>query len=264
MEYGATPISTTKAPFDFILRGENNKVLDTMAYKALDGLKGVKGLVDVRRSWYRDKPEVEIVPDATLCQYYGVNTQEVAQYIKFAVKGAFNSFMRLEDFLDIPIRVEYKEENLDLPSKLDNIYVPTRYGEIPLRSLVQIKQRYTQPFITREDLQNTIDITGVNRIYTIAQAAKTAGMRLKKKGMILPRGYSVKMSGTPENMLDTKSRLRKALLFGLVLLYVLLLPMYKSFTHPVVIMLAIPLAAIGAFWGYWFLINQCVCLRLWE
>ncbi|MCD6568940.1 efflux RND transporter permease subunit [bacterium] len=249
MEYGATPISTTKAPFDLILRGESTKVLNMMAYKVLDNLKGTKGLVDIRRSWYIDKPEVEVIPDATLCYYYGVDTQKVAQYIKFAVKGAFGSFMRLEDFLDIPIRIEYKEENLDLPSKLDNIYVPTRYGEIPLRSLVKIKQKYIQPFITREDLQNTIDITGVNRIYTIAQAAKTAGMCLKRKGMILPRGYSVKMSGTPENMLDAKNRLRKALMFGIILLYMLIIPMYKSFSHPVVIMTAIPLAAIGALWG---------------
>jgi multidrug efflux pump subunit AcrB len=220
-----------------------------MAYKALTNLMGTKGLVDIRRSWYMDKPEIEVIPDATLCQYYGVDTQKVAEYIKFAAKGAFNSFMRLEDFLDIPIRIEYREKNLDLPSKLDNIYIPTNYGEIPLRSLVKIRQKYIQPFITREDLQNTIDITGVNRIYTIAQAAKTAGMRLKRKGMILPRGYSVRMSGTPEDMLDAKNRLRKALLFGIVLLYMLILPMYKSFSHPIVIMAAIPLAAIGALWG---------------
>ncbi len=249
MEYGATPISTTKAPFDLILRGENTRVLDMMAYKALASLKGVKGLVDVRRAWYIDKPEIEVVPDAVLCRYYGLDTQKVAQYIKFTAKGAFNSFMRLEDFLDIPIRVEYKEKNLDSPSKIDSIYIPTRYGEVPLRSLVKIKHKYIQPFITREDLQNTIDITGVNRVWTIAQAAKAAGMRLKKKGMVLPRGYSVRMSGTPEDMLDAKNRLRKALIFGIILLYMLILPMYKSFSHPIVIMAAIPLAVIGALWG---------------
>jgi len=249
VEYGATPISTTKAPFDLILRGKNTKVLNMMADRALFNLKGTKGLVDVRRSWYMDKPEVEIMPDAVLCRYYGVNTENVARYIKFAARGAFTSFMRLEDFLDIPIRIEYKEVNLNLPSKLDSIYVPTRYGEISLRNLVKIKQIYIQPFITREDLENTIDITGINSVYTIAQAAKAAGMRLKKKGMILPRDYNVRMSGTPADMLDSKNRLSKALIFGIVLLYVLLLPMYKSFTHPIVIMLAIPLAAIGAFWG---------------
>ncbi len=249
VEYGATPISTTKAPFDLILMGKNTKVLNVMADKILSNLKGTKGLVDIRRSWYMDKPEIEVQPDASLCKYYGVDTEKVSQYIKFAAKGALASFMRLEDFLDIPIRIEYKEADLNLPSKLDSIYIPTRYGDAALRSLVKIKQSYIQPFITREDLENTIDITGVNNVYTIAQAAKAAGTKLKKKGMILPRDYNIRMSGTPANMLDAKNRLKKALILGIILLYVVILPMYKSFTHPIVIMLAIPLATIGALWG---------------
>jgi len=249
VEYGATPISTTKAPFDLILKGKDPKVLDMMANKALLNLKGTKGLVDIRRSWYMDKPELKIIPDATLCRYYGVDTEDVARYIKFAVKGAPASLMRLEDFLDIPIRVEYDEKDLDSPLKIDSIYIPTRFGQIPLRGLVKIREGTIQPFITREDLSSTIDITGVNRIYTIAQAAETAGMRLKRKGVILPRGYATRMSGTPENMLDAKNRLKKALFFGVILLYILILPLYKSFSHPIVIMAAIPLAAIGAFWG---------------
>jgi len=259
MEYGATPISTTKAPFDLILRGDNTKVLNMMADKALSNLKGTKGLVDIRRSWYIDKPEMEIVPDAVLCSYYGVNTEDVAKYVKFAAKGAFASFMRLEDFLDIPIRVEYKDEDINSPLKIDTIYIPTKFGQVPLRSMVKVRKKIIQPFITREDLENTIDITGVNRVYTIAQAAKTAGIRLKKKGIILPQGYSVRMSGTPEDMLDAKNRLGKALLFGIILLYILILPMYKSFTHPIVIMLAIPLAAIGAFWGL-LIFNKPMCM----
>ncbi len=249
IEYGATPISTTKAPFDFILEGEDTKVLDKMGDNVLKALEGTKGLVDLKRSWYRDKPQVEILPDSILCSYYGVSTEQVARYIKFAVGGVANSFMRLDDFLDIPIRVEYKNEDVDLPDKLNNIYIPTRYGEVPLRSLVKTRHARIQPFITRENLSNTIDITGVNKVYTIAQAAKTAGMQLKKKGMVLPKGYKVKMSGTPEEMSDSKNRLGKALLFGIVLLYLIILPMYRSFSNPFVIMAAIPLAAIGAFWG---------------
>ena len=249
VEFGATPISTTKAPFDFIIRGKNTDVLDKMADKAIGKLKGAKGLVDVRRSWYKDKPEIEIIPDAKRCQYYGVSTKNVAQYIKFAVKGVPVSQMRLEDFLDIPIHVEYKDQDINTAKAIGSVYIPTRFGQIPLRNLVKIKENKIQPFITREDLQNTVDITGVNRVATIAQAAEAAGKHLKKGGMVLPQGYSVRMSGTPENMAESKQRLGKSLLVGIILLYLLIIPMYKSFSHPLVIMAAIPLAAIGAFWG---------------
>ncbi len=210
VEFGATPISTTKAPFDFIIRGKDPDVLNQMVDKALNKLKGTKGLVDIRRSWYKDKPEIEILPDAIKCEYYGVSTKDVAEYIKFAVRGAPVSQMRLKGFLDIPIRTEYRDQDLDTEKSIDSIYIPTHLGQIPLRNFVKIQESKIQPFITREDLENTIDITGVNRVATIAQAAKAAGKHLKKGGMILPDGYSVRMSGTPENMMESQKRLGKS------------------------------------------------------
>ncbi len=259
MEYGATPISTTKAPFDLIIRGDDTKILDKITKNILNNMKGAKGLVDIKRSWYIDKPIIEVVPDDFLCHLYGVDSYKVAMYLKYAIKGSFSSFMRLEHFLDIPIRVEYKDENIDTLLKLKNVYIPTKYGKIPLRNLVKIKRYYSQPFITREDLFNTIDITGVNRIYTIAQATNKVMTMLKSKKMVLPKGYSIRVSGTPADMKEAKNRLRKALMYGLILLYFVILPMYKSFAYPFVIMSTIPLATIGAFWGL-LIFNKPMCM----
>ena len=49
-----------------------------------------------------------------------------------------------------------------------------------------------------------------------------------------------------------------ALMIGLLLLYMLLLSMFKSFLHPVTIMAAIPLAVAGAFWGL-LIFNKPMC-----
>jgi len=258
-EFGATPLSTTRAPFDFIIQGKDPRVLNTLADRVITNLKGTRGLVDLRRSWYIDKPELEIIPDATLCRYYGVNSTVVANYIKFAARGGFSSWMSLEGFLDIPIRVEYQEKDLDLLSQIGSIYLPTIYGQVPLRSLVKVKDNHIQPFITREDLKNTIDITGINQVYTIAQAAQDAGARLKSKKMILPRGYETRMSGTPEDMNESRARLKTALIFGFVLLYLFILPTYKSFSTPVVLMSAIPLGAVGALWGL-LILDKPMCM----
>ncbi len=59
----------------------------------------------------------------------------------------------------------------------------------------------------------------------------------------------MRMSGTPEDMLDARTRMGTALLYGIILMYMFLLPTYKSFSVPVVIMPAIPLVLIGALWG---------------
>ncbi|RKY23267.1 MAG: AcrB/AcrD/AcrF family protein [Planctomycetota bacterium] len=246
-EYGATPLSTTKAPLDIIISGHDSTVVSNLADKCLESLKGLPGLVDVRRSWYFDKQENDVVVDPTLAQVYQTSPQQIAAQLKTAVKGIPATSMRLRGFLDIPILVQYAGEDIHQLQQINDVYVPTEFGQVPLRTLASVKTKLDQPFITREKLRNTIDVTGGNRIYTIAQVAKMAAERLSP--IKTPEGYTIAVSGTASDMKTGKQEMGKALLIGLVLLYMLLLAMFKSFRHPVTIMAAIPLAIAGAMWG---------------
>jgi len=255
-EYGATPLSTTKAPLDLIISGPDSEVVSQLADRCLQSLKGLPGLVDVRKSWYFDKAENEVIVDPALARLYGTSPALVAAQLKTAVKGIPATAMRLKGFLDIPILVQYASEDIHEPQQIKDIYVSSSFGQIPLRSLASMKTSLDQPFITREKLQNTIDVTGVNRIYTIAQVAKMAQKRVSR--IKTPEGYTIQVSGTASDMKTGKQEMGKALLIGLVLLYMLLLAMFKSFKHPVTIMAAIPLAVAGAMWGL-LLFNKPMC-----
>jgi multidrug efflux pump subunit AcrB len=116
-----------------------------------------------------------------------------------------------------------------------------------LRAFARVDVRRERPYITREKLRATIDITGVNRILTIAQVAAKVEKRLAK--IQLPRDYSIELGGTRKDMMQTQKRLMRSLLIGLILLYVLLLAMFRSFVHPLTILSAIPLAMAGGLWG---------------
>jgi multidrug efflux pump subunit AcrB len=118
---------------------------------------------------------------------------------------------------------------------------------VQTRELAEMTKEQTQPFITRENQLNTIDVTGYNKVYTIGQVYAMAQKALKD--LKSPEGYTINVSGTMSNMQEGNARMGKALVIGLVLLYMLLLAMFKSFFHPITIMSAIPLAIFGAFWG---------------
>jgi len=246
-EYGATPLSTTKAPLDIIISGPDSRVVSRLADQCLHVLKGLPGLVDVRRSWYFDKTELHVKVDPTLARFYGTSPLEATQELKAAIKGIPGTTMRLAGYLDIPIRLQYAATNIASPVDLEQVYVPTRLGPMPLRALATVTTTREQPFISREQLNNTIDITGQNHTYTIAQVAKMANKRLAK--IKAPAGYTIQVSGTVSDMKTGKQEMGKALLIGIVLLYFLLLAMFKSFGHPITIMAAIPLAVAGATWG---------------
>ena len=255
-EYGATPVSTTRAPLDIIISGPDNRILDRLANQCITKLKGISGLVDVRRSWYFDKPEYDIKVDSALARLYQTSPQEIATELKMMVKGISPTAMRLEDYLDIPLTIQYADKFMQRPDQLSQTYVSTKDGLLPLRAMATYQKVYDQPFITRERLQNTIDITGVNRIYTIAQVGKMVQKRLAD--FPLPAGYSIDVAGTIADMKIGSEEMGKALKIGFILLYILLVAMFQSFRHPLTIMSAIPLAIAGGLWGL-FLFDKPMC-----
>jgi len=246
-EYGATPVSTTKAPFDVILAGPDPAILDQLGNQVLSRLKGLPGLMDLRRSWYRDKPSYQIDVDPQLARLYQTSPAEVAAALRTGVQGAVPTRMRLDHALDIPIRVRYQAEQVREPEQLAQLPVPTTLGLVPLATLATLTPKHEAPFVSREELRNTLDITAGNRGVTIAQLTATAQTRLE--GLQLPNGYTLTVAGSAVDMANGQRAMGKALLMGLVLLFILLFAMFKSVFHPLTIMAAIPPAVAGAIWG---------------
>ncbi len=256
-EYGATPMATTKAPLDIIISGPEAGVMDRLADQTMRRLQGVRGLTDVRRSWHFDQKQVDVTVDPALARMYGTSPEAVSRQVSAAVQGVPVSSMRLENFLDIPIRVQYGRTERTSLSALAHAYVGSDFGPIPLRAVAEVKTRQQRPSITRENLQATIDVTGVNHGMTIAQVT---GMAKKAvSGIDPPGGYNIEFAGTAADMKSTQKQLRQALVIGIVLLYLLLLAMFGSFAHPVTIMAAIPLAVAGSMWGL-LLFDKPMCM----
>ncbi|HDS84820.1 MAG TPA: efflux RND transporter permease subunit [Phycisphaerales bacterium] len=246
-EYGATPMATTKAPLNIIVSGPDSTIVSSLADECLEALDGLPGLVDVRRSWYFDKVEHMVRVDPALARLYQTSPAQVADELKIAVKGVPASMMRLEGMLDIPIHVQYAQSEIQYPDQLEQIYVSTSSGPLPLRAMAQVQTQRDQPFVTREHLRNTLDITAVNRVYTIKQVAAMVKQRLLE--IEAPEGYHIEVAGTVTDMARAQKSMVQALAVGLVLLYILLMATFKSLRHPITILAAIPLAVAGALWG---------------
>ena len=246
-EYGATPVATTKAPFNIVISGPDTRVLDRLADKVLQRLRGTLGLLDLRRTWYQDKVEQQVAVDPELARLHATSPAAVATVLRTAVQGRVASTMALENYLDIPIRVRYQSDQVQDISQLQQVSVPTAYGPVLLSNLARIEENRDQPFLTRENLTSTIDITAGNQVLTIAEVTQQAQQRLKD--LPLPAGYTLEIAGTLRDMNESGQELGQALLIGLVLLFILLLALFRSFIHPFTIMLSIPLAAAGGMWG---------------
>lgn len=246
-EYGATPKATTKAPLDIIVSGPDPDILDGLAERVMASLEGTAGLTDVQRTWHIEKDVRHIIVDPLQAARYGTSAARVAIEASSAVDGKMATRLRLPEFSDVPVRVSYGSAFLRNEDDLRRILIPAKDGPVPLAVLADVRSAPEAPVITRENLKNTIDVTGVNRGRTIRHVTSEAVGRLG--GIGLPDGYGIQVAGSAADLGESIGMLGKALLLGVVLLYFLLVSLFNSFTAPLTILSIVPPAIAGGLWG---------------
>lgn len=130
---------------------------------------------------------------------------------------------------------------------------------VPLDSLVSIKESTNASIISHYNLFRTAEINGSAAPgYSSGQAIQAMEQVAKE---VLPVGYSYEWTGLALEEIESGSK--SFLLFGLGLLvvYLTLSAQYESFVLPFIILLAVPMAIMGALAAQWFrgLDNDVYC-----
>lgn len=254
-EFGATPISTTQAPVVLTLKGRRTEELDALGERIRARLGAIRGLQDLQRSWQIDRPELRLRIDPLRARVHGLTPAAVAEQARFAVGGLNAGGLKLEGFLDLPIRVRL--EGLTDRARLESLDIHAADGMIPLRSLARFEETREADLITREDGEQTLDLTGYNRGRTVLHVA--ADLKEFLAGLDLPDGYRMELAGTSADMADTGARLLSALLVSALLVYLVLVWSFNSFALPVPVLAAVPLALIGGLAGM-LLMDKPMCM----
>ena len=246
-EYGATAMSSIKAPIDVMVSGPDPLVLAGIGAEVKQRMTKVGGLESVSLSWGLDKKEVLFKADRERCATFGISPRDVAAQAQAALSGGVASTFRVAGEDGFPVRIQLAEAYRDRPDKMVGIKVSTPLGPIPLASLGVMTHGYVPALLTRQDIQNSTDIYGYKSRAALSHIMNNVQQELK--GIKLPPGYKITQEGDAKQGKTNFAALTLALGIGMVLLYFSLIPAFKSFIHPLTIMVAIPLALIGAVWS---------------
>ncbi len=123
----------------------------------------------------------------------------------------------------------------------------TRTGEtVELRNLVRIEKGAAPSAITRVNQQRAVRISanleGKDAARALEDATEIAAELLPEDVQMLPAG------GT-EEMVRGFTALVFAMGLGILVIYMVLAAQFESLVHPLTVMLALPLAMVGAFGG---------------
>ncbi len=205
------------------------------------------GLTAVVPTWTLDRVEVRFLPDAEQLSFYGLDAAAVAAQVSAQVKGAPATLFRVPQQDSFAVWVQAAAGRRASPKDLATLPVLTPRGSVPLSSLGRLERAFVPTLHTRQNLQETVDVLGYRS--TTAVTHINDGVARALEGLKLPPGYTLTEEGERKTMDEAFSSLMKALVLGLILLYFSLVPAFRSFLHPLTIMVAIPLGVIGAVWA---------------
>lgn len=246
-EFGATPMATSRAPIDVMVSGRDPVILSQLAVNIEKNLRQIKGLSDLRLNWSRSKPETHFVPDLSLTGRYQTSPQVIGEFLGLSLTGRSPSALKMQGFIDLTVRAEIGAQGERWHEDIAQLAMPGQKGDLFIGSLGSQQQVLQPTLVTRENLQQTIDILGINSIRPLSAVADDVNAVLAD--FEFPEGYQAKLTGTMADMLETGMRLLKALLFAFVFLYTVLYLLFQNWWRPFLVMAAIPLSLIGAFWG---------------
>jgi multidrug efflux pump subunit AcrB len=247
-DFGATPLSTIRAPVDVMISGPDMGTLDRLGAEVERRLRAhVRGLTSVSRSWRLDSRETRFSADSEKLALYGLSPVVLSAQLQGAVRGVPGSTFRVANEDGLPIWVQLASGDRQGTDQLESYPINTPRGAVPLSALGVFARQPAAALITRQGLERTIDIQAYRARRPISHLQEDVETALD--GLVLPSGYRIEHEGEIKQMNETFQRLAMALALGLVLLYFSLVPTFKSWLHPLTIMSAIPLALIGASWS---------------
>lgn len=224
--------------------GPDFQVLDSLARKAKDAIKDIRGIDDLGILRNLGQPEFRVELDQQKMALYGVNTEDANSVVETALGGkAATQLYEGERRFDI--RVRYPKEYRDTYDKIGNLMVPTMNGSVvPIKEIAKIYSLTGPAFIYRDNNQRYIAVKFSVRERdlggTIAEAqAKVA------KAFTLPAGYSMTWNGEFENQQRASKTLSRIVPICLLAIFLLLFMTFGNVKDAVLTLLNVPFALIG-------------------
>lgn len=243
-------LSGVQAQIAVKLFGPDLNTLRMKAEEIKTAMEDVSGVVDLAVERQVLIPQLHVLVDREQSAARGLMPGEVARYTQMAMQGeTVGAVLDGERSYDILMRM--KDEARDSAEAIRQIPVPTPDGHIvPLNLVAAIEEAKGANLINRENAQRRIiiqansssrDLTGV-----VGQIKEAITEKVE-----LPAGYYIVYSGQFESQASASRMIILLSILSFLGMFVVLYAHFKSTNLSIQVMMAIPLAFIGAAIGIW-------------
>ena len=231
-------------PFQLVITYPQLGELSAFSQQLANRLRQEGFLANVRSSFELNKPEIRIGIDRDRANALGVSVAEISRTLQILFGGEDLSEIK-RDGKQYDVIVQLERENRLTPSDLERIFVRNNRADLVQLSNVVVVTSGAGP--------NVIERFGRQRSATIeaTPVGVTMGTAIERTeailGEMLPPGYAHDWLGEARDLQESSSSIYFFLLLAVIVVYMVLAAQFESFVHPFTVMLALPLAFLGAF-----------------
>jgi multidrug efflux pump len=239
------------APFQLVLQAQDLDDLNRYTTDVLNKLRGSTNLVNARSSFEVTKPELRIDIDRNRAAALGLSIEDISRTLQILFGGLDLSRIKLAG-KEYEVIAQLQRQSRLLPQDLDRLYVRNRDGKlIQLSAIVNRSEGAAPNAIEHYNRLRSATISASLNGIPLGTAINRVDEMLKAE---LPPGFSYEWAGESRDFKDSWKEFWWVLGFAVLIVYMVLAAQFESLLHPVTVLLAVPLAGLGAA-GLLWLVN---------
>ena len=225
------------------IRGHNVETASQFAETIREIMEGIPGIAEPTISQRPGMPEMMVEVDRLRAANLGLNVSDVAATLETAIGGTRSSMYRKEgDEFNILVRLR-EEDRLDL-GNVGRIPLTTPTGRtIPAESVIELSRQEGPTYLSRVDQERRLFVSGAVADRDLGSIV--ADLEREVAALSMPEGFSMEFGGEYEEQQETFRALFLASILALILVYMVMAAQFESLRDPFLILLSVPLAAIG-------------------
>lgn len=239
-------------PVQFVIGGGTYGELVDWRDRLLGAIrKNNPGLKAIDWDYKETKPQVRVQIDYDRAAKLGVTVAHIGRTLE-TLLGSRQVTTYIDDGEEYDVLLEGERSLQNSPESLNHIYVRSdRTGQlIPLSNLVRTTEIADSSQLNRFNRLRSITIeANLEDGYTLGEALTDLNALAKD---LLPESAIIDYKGQSRDFIDSGSSLVFVFVMGLLIVFLVLAAQFESFVHPVIIMVAVPLAMAGGLAGLYF------------
>lgn len=234
--------------FEVQIIGENLSEIDELQQQLNPQIGALAGIQNVRSDFVTGAPELQVIPNRERLAEAGLSESEIGEMVQAALGG-----LRASEFVDgkreLNVTVELKNTFVEAPEQLRQLAIFNGNAQrLQLSDVAEVVETTGPDAINHVDLERSITLTAsvANDAPLGALINQTEREILAPLRQELPPGIRVELAGSADVLAETLFQLGSTFVLSLVITYLLLVALYRSFIYPLLIMATVPMGMTGA------------------